>query len=331
MLSDKELLQVQIASEKLVRPVTIHVSASQVLDTFGASMLNVGRQISGVTMNRILIEDEEDAPFVGKPSLTLSAEGQKNIHYLAVPEGHEFGPFLDAVQWLGRGKDVPDGHLYEPLRTVTEQVDILVLVAAVCPHCPHAVRAALGLAVYQPSIKVTVADALQFPDLVERFKVKSTPTTIVNGALTIVGQINVAQLVDQIVSAGQTATITATLRSMIETGRAEDAGSLLSKAYDPSAILPLYTAPEFALRMGSLVAMEAALEAAPRSLDSIVDDLTTLLTHDEVGLRGDTAELLGKIGNPAAIPALNQAVLDTDPDVREAAIEALDILKEKEA
>ena len=331
MLSDKELLQVQIASEKLVRPVTIHVSANQTLDAFGANLVNVGRQISGVTMNRILIEDDEDSPFADKPSLTLSVDGQKNIHYLAVPEGHEFGPFLDAVSWLGQGKEMPDGRLYEPLRKVTDPVDILVLVASVCPHCPHAVRAALGLAVYQPSIRVTVADALQFPDIVERFKVKSTPTTIVNGGLTIVGQINVPQLVDHIVSAGQSEKMSAILRSMIETGRAEDAGTLLSQGHDPSAILPLYTAPEFALRMGSLVAMEAALEADSRSLDPIVDDLAGLLTHEEVGLRGDTAELLGKIGNSSAIPALSQAVMDPDPDVREAAIEALDILKEKES
>jgi hypothetical protein len=331
VLSDKELLQVQMASEKLLRPVTIHVSANQALDTFGANLVNVGRQISGVTMNRILLEDDQDTPFAGKPSLSLSAEGRKNIHYLAVPEGHEFGPFLDAIQWLGEGKQVPDGHVYEPLRTLADPVDVLVLVASVCPHCPHAVRAALGLALYHPAIRVTVADALQFPDMVERFRVKSTPTTIVNEGLTIVGQINVPQLVESIVNSGKSGTLTATLRSMIESGRAEDAGSLLCREDGPHAILSLYTAPEFSLRMGSLVAMEAALEQAPRSLDPIVEDLSNLLTHDEVGLRGDTAELLGKIGHPSAIPALSQAVLDTDPDVREAAAEALEILKDAAA
>ena len=328
MLSEKELMQVQIASEKLARPVTIHVSANQALDNFGANLVNVGRQISGVTMNRILIQDDEDAPFPGKPSLTLSADDQKNIHYLAVPEGHEFGPFLDAVMWLGQGKEVPEGRLYEPLRNVTDPIDVLVLVASVCPHCPLAVRAVLGLAIYQPSIRVTIADALQFPDIVERFKVKSTPTTIVNGGLTIVGQINVLQLVESIVTQGQSTTLTEVLRSMIESGRAEDAGALLCKKDKPEAILPLYKAPEFSLRMGALLAMEEALEEDPRSLDAIVPDLCNLLVHEEVGLRGDTAELLGKIGNPSAIPALSQAILDTDSDVREAATEALERLKQ---
>jgi hypothetical protein len=327
VLSDKELLQLQIASEKLVRSVAIHVAEAGGVDAFGANIVNVGRQISGVTMNKISIEYEEDAPFPGKSSLTLSAGGQKNVHYLAAPEGPEFGPFLDALLWLGRGKEIPDSHLYEPLRHISEPIDVLVLIASACPHCPHAVRAALGLAAYRPSIAVTVADAQQFPDLAERFKVKSTPTTIVNDGLTIVGQINVPQLVDRIASSGQTGTLTAVLRSMIESGRAEDAGGLLCRQDCPEAILPLYTSKEFSLRMGSLVAMEAALEENSRALDPIVSELSVLLSHDEVGLRGDTAELLGKIGDPSAIPALTEAILDSDPDVREAALEALQILK----
>ncbi len=173
-----------------------------------------------------------------------------------------------------------------------------------------------------------MADAQQFPDMAERFKVKSTPTTIVNGGLTIVGQIDVPQLVDRMVSSGQAGTLTAVLRSMIETGRAEDAGALLCRQDSPEAILPLYTSKEFSLRIGSLVAMEAALEENSRALDPIVSDLSLLLAYDEVGLRGDTAELLGKIGDPSAIPALSEAILDSDPDVREAALEALHILKE---
>ncbi len=54
-----------------------------------------------------------------------------------------------------------------------------------------------------------------------------------------------------------------------------------------------------------------------------------LLSQDDVALRGDTAELLGKIGNPIAIPALKKTAEDPDPDVREAAEEALEALERK--
>jgi HEAT repeat protein len=97
----------------------------------------------------------------------------------------------------------------------------------------------------------------------------------------------------------------------------------------PDAILPIYLSKEFSVRMGALVTMDEALEMDPRILDPLVDDLVLLLSQDEVALRGDTAELLGKIGNPSAIPALKKAAEDPDPDVREAVEEALEVLEKK--
>ena len=38
-------------------------------------------------------------------------------------------------------------------------------------------------------ITVNVVDALQISDFVERFKVKSTPTIVINEGMTIVGRI----------------------------------------------------------------------------------------------------------------------------------------------
>jgi HEAT repeat protein len=120
--------------------------------------------------------------------------------------------------------------------------------------------------------------------------------------------------------------LTADLDSMIQSGRAEDAAALLCASEKQRAILPLYVSKEFSRRIGALVALEEALAINPRILDPVLDDLIDLLSHEDVGLRGDTAELLGKIGNRAAIPALKRTLEDADPDVREAATEALEAL-----
>jgi HEAT repeat protein len=69
--------------------------------------------------------------------------------------------------------------------------------------------------------------------------------------------------------------------------------------------------------------MEEALARDARIFDTIVGELIPLLSHQDAPLRGDTAELLGKIGHKAAVPALQQLESDTDPDVSEAATEAL--------
>jgi Thioredoxin domain/HEAT repeats len=204
---------------------------------------------------------------------------------------------------------------------------ILVLMSEACPHCPGVVRSALSLAVRQPLVTVSVVEALQFSDLAERYKVKATPTTVINDGMTIVGLVSGEELAGHLLRAEEPGSFTQVLESMINGGRAEDAAELICSRKEPEAILPLYRAPEFSTRMGVLVTLEEALDKDPRVLDSIVDDLSELLSSDDVGLRGDTAELLGKIGNPRAVPALQKVAQDPDEDVREAVQEALELLE----
>jgi hypothetical protein len=321
-------MDVQKAVATTTRTVTILANQPGVGDAFEANLINVARQISGVSMNRVEMVDEAGShPFADKPSLTLAAGDVRNIHYLAAPEGTELGPFLDAVARLGKGKGAPESGTFTSVQSLSKPADVLVLIAAACPHCPQVVRAALTLAVIQPLITVWVVDAVQFPDLAERYKVKSTPTTIINEGMTIVGQIGIEQLSDRLKSAVEDSSLTAILDSMIKSGRAEDAAELICREKQPKAIIPIYLSNEFSVRMGALVTMEEALQIDPRIMDDIVEDLTPLLFQEEIGLRGDTAELLGKIGNPASIPALRKAAEDPDPDVREAAQEALEILE----
>ncbi|MBM3302189.1 MAG: HEAT repeat domain-containing protein, partial [Deltaproteobacteria bacterium] len=157
--------------------------------------------------------------------------------------------------------------------------------------------------------------------------VKSTPTIVINEGLTLVGQVSTEELAGRLMEVGKADSLTPILDSMIQSGRADDAAALICRETQPEALLPLYLSKEFSTRMGALVVMEEALALNPRALDPIVGQLTDILFQDDAPLRGDTAELLGKMGNPAAIPALRSAAEDEDPDVREAALEALELLE----
>ncbi len=329
MLSDHELMTVQATGDKITGEVTIVVNTAEPSDPFETNLVNVARQISGVSMNRIRIERGDGNVFPGKPSLTLSDGKVSNVHYLAAPEGRELVPFLDALLWLGSGLEPLKAEVADSLLRLTVPVHVLVLMAESCPHCPETVRAAVSLAVRRPLITVSVVDAIRFTDMAERFKVKSTPTVIMNDGLTLLGRISSDELAGHLLSmAAADSSLTPVLDSMVKSGRAEDAGRLLCSENQPQAVLPIFTSKEFSARMGALVAMEEALIHNPRVLDPIVDQLTALLFQDEVGLRGDTADLLGKIGNPVAAPALRKAAEeDPDPDVREAAQEALELLE----
>jgi len=327
LLTDKDLMEVQKRLGAVTRPVTMLIAGTDGENPFETNLLTVARQIAGVSPNAIIFDDSGEHVIPGKPAITLSSGNSRNIHYLAVPEGPELSPFLDAIKLLGGAEKLPDSDLLRSLDGKTEPARILVLVAAACPNCPEAVRAAVTIAACQPLVSVTVVDAVQHDDIAVRFKVKSTPTVIINDEATFVGTLTLKELIGHLLHADDSASLTTVLESMINAGRAEDAADLLCRRQQPEALLPLYSTPEFSTRMGALLVIDEALEKDPGILDPVVDQLVELLSHENAGLRGDTADLLGRTGNPKAIPALREAAEDPDPDVSEAAREALKLLE----
>jgi hypothetical protein len=328
LLSEQELLEIQTVAERLTRPVILKVYKPGSGAAFESDLANIAAQASGVSANRILYQETDQGPFPDKPSVTISAMDQDPIHYCALPQGSEFKPFLEAISWLGKDSRAQSPRDAAAIASVTEEkvIEIIVLMAAMCPHCPGVVRSCLEITAKNSGVMVLVADALEFSDLTSKYKVKSTPTVVINGATTLVGNIGLEELVRNINMTSDPSQLTEILRSMINSGRAEDAADLLLESKNPKAILPLYISGEFSTRMGVLVTLEEALEKDPASLNQIVDELIGLLDSQDVGLRGDTAELLGNIGSEKSIPHLQRLKDDPDDDVKEAANEALEKL-----
>ena len=61
--------------------------------------------------------------------------------------GHGTRSFSRRSFLLGKGEDVPTSDAVERIQELKSPVDILILMAESCPHCPQAVGAALSLAV----------------------------------------------------------------------------------------------------------------------------------------------------------------------------------------
>ena len=324
MLSDNDLTRVQEVSRNIKRPVTLFVNLAGNQDVVENNFANIARQLQGVSLDRIRIEEGGVTPFPGKPSMVLSNGEYSNINYMAFPEGPQFGPFLDAIAWIGAAAETAAFSKKEKIKELRFPNNVFTFVATGCPHCPEAVRSVLIVACSNPQINVSIIDALFFPDISEKYKIKSTPAIIINDGMTIVGGIKPDELAEYLIGVNDGASLTVILKSMILSGRAEDAAGLVCEKERADALLPIYISPEFSQRMGALLVMEEALDRNPSVLDPIVDRLIELLQSDDVGLRGDTASMLGRIGSRSAIPALKKVAEDPNADVRDAALEALE-------
>lgn len=253
--------------------------------------------------------------------LVVEVAGREAIHYQAVPEGPEAAPFLEALLALAGDPRRPEA----PVRCATS---IEVFIAPSCPNCPQAVRAAIALAVADPLVAVTVIDADEHRGRAEEMRLQSVPTTVVDGGLTVVGVLSADELARRIALAGGAQGKRAVLASQLDAGRFSAASRLLSDAAGQRAFAELWLASTLETRIGLLLAVEETLERDADSLDGAVARLLPGLQAVDVALRGDTVDLLGRIGHPTARPDLELLLRDPVADVREAAREALASLRD---
>jgi HEAT repeat protein len=80
-----------------------------------------------------------------------------------------------------------------------------------------------------------------------------------------------------------------------------------------------------------MMAAEEALEADREALDGLAPRLVPILSTEHAALRGDTADLIGRIGHPVATNALRTLLDDPNPDVAEIASEALEQVRHRSA
>ncbi len=124
------------------------------------------------------------------------------IRYAGIPSGHEFSSLItDLIQVSGR-----DSGLQEEtrafLRDLKEPVHMMVFVTPSCPYCPRAVVLAHQMAMESPMVQAEMIEAMEFPELSNRFRVSGVPHTSINmGKGTVVGAVPEAHLVQQLQTA----------------------------------------------------------------------------------------------------------------------------------
>jgi len=316
MRFDFKRLKEDLRSLKPLRPVIFHPAEED--SSFASRFAEFLRGLEEEAGLEVEVRRGEVPGVTLKPCLTLQGGGGRNIHYLAVPEGPEGPPFVEALMGLaGSQPRLPD------LEGLARPASFLIFIAPSCPHCPGAVRRANRLALASPLITTSIVDAQQFSGLARRFGARAVPLTVLDEGLSWTGIIPASELAGEVLSRGQEGQEARLFRSLIETSRFGEAARRIREGGGAAHLLAAWKESNTSSRMGLLLAAGEALDHQPAALDGIVADLLSLLRAEDAPLRGDTADLLGRIGHPAAREALRALRDDPHPDVAEIAAEAL--------
>jgi hypothetical protein len=317
------------AVQRAPASISLVLHRTEVATDFQDRLEAVLQQIEKATQGAVEVRNADGQRPSYLPALTIRAAGRDVIHYMAVPEGPEEAPFLEVLSALA---GVAAGDRLEfRLGQLEEAAEVLVFVAPGCPNCPHGVRAAATLAVASPLVTVSVVDATQFAAQASQFQVKSVPTAVVDGELTLVGVDSIKQLPGRLLErqAGGPGAELAVFTSLVESGRLADAALRLANGSAIEAFAELWSRSSLESRIGLTLTAQHALDEDPTALDGLVPHLLPNLEHEDPARRSDTADLLGSIGHQDARAALKTLCQDEHPDVAEAAQDALDALDER--
>ncbi|MFW5856013.1 MAG: thioredoxin family protein, partial [Bacillota bacterium] len=75
--------------------------------------------------------------------------------------------------------DLPDDAL-EQIKEIDEDVRLQVFITPTCPYCPRAVRVAHQMAMVNSRISGEMVEAIEFPDLSDKYNVSGVPKTVIN-------------------------------------------------------------------------------------------------------------------------------------------------------
>jgi len=269
----------------------------------------------------VLVPGDPDCqPFL--PALTPKGPGEPRIHYHFVPAAREEEPFQELLWQLAGEKSSAD-PLDRGGIVRQDPAEVLLFVSNHCPNCPHAVRTVNTLALESRAFSVHVLDVMQHSAAAELFHVRSVPTLLIDRQVPFVGAIDPDRFLRLIEQRHSTAALQHQIRALIQDGHVSEAGRLMAVGIDPSFLAPQFEKATFQDRLALLATFEEALEIDPRCLDPLAQALLPFLHVEVAPVRGDVADLLGKIGHPIALPSLRQLCEDPDPDVAEAALEAV--------
>ena len=123
------------------------------------------------------------------PAIVVVADGRGEepdtdygIRFYGIPSGYEFMSLLDALYTVGsNGKELQImPETLEFLQNLDQDLHIQVFITPTCPYCPRAVMMAHHFAFVSPRVKADMVEAMEFPELSNRYHVYGVPRTVIN-------------------------------------------------------------------------------------------------------------------------------------------------------
>ena len=209
------------------------------------------RGFSGLASRfRFVLEEEEGGDM---PAFLIG--DSLRMHMISLEK--ELEPFLEILSLVEEGSQDRRGHLEDALKDVDMPCEVKIYVSEHCPHCAGVVRRIAPLALANPLIRVTLIDALLFPELAAGHDIRSVPTLICDERFRWTGPVSPEEVLEVLVQRDPRDLSAQVLNRMVMEGEAVLLAEMMLKSgclYP--AFLDVLTDPLLSVRLGAMVAAE---------------------------------------------------------------------------
>lgn len=264
----------------------------------------------------------------GDPGAVPAIQIHNGLRYQAVPSGTEVGPFIEALQLKASGTAQIKRATEARLAKIDFPTHLVIYVSPQCKFCPGALHQLLPLLTLNDNIRLTVVDALHFPELAEKDSIQSVPTLILEDQFRWTGTFQIDEIVEVMANRDPSFLGPVSLEMMLKEGKAGQlADMMLAKVEIFPAFYALLIHSKWPVRLGAMVVMEEIIEKNPDLAGQTLKPLWERFCKVDNRVKGDLIYIFGQMA-PMEIKPLLENILkgEYEAEVKEAARETLDKL-----
>jgi len=122
------------------------------------------------------------------PTILIDPENGYRIKYVGAPVGEEAWAFIDTIVQVSKDESNLSKQTKEAMKGFKKEAKIEVFVTPQCPYCPFQVFLANNLAIEaKGNIESVCIEALENPDLADKYNVSAVPHTVINEKTELIG------------------------------------------------------------------------------------------------------------------------------------------------
>lgn len=215
LLNEEVVGQVKEVFQQLQSPVEVLFFGSQQDCEYCDDTLRLIQEVTSLSdkLGLRVYDLEQDAALASQykvdkaPSIVLAGrDGDQlldyGVRFAGIPSGHEFSSLIHTLILVSGRDSQLDPKTRQFLAGLDKPVLLQVFVTPTCPYCPRAVVLAHQMALESPLVEAEMVEAMEFPELSNRYNVSGVPQTTINaGAGTVVGAVPEDHLLAEISNA----------------------------------------------------------------------------------------------------------------------------------